>query len=138
MGLPGNHPHGMEFMDSTFFRHCATLMAGIMVASSAGPLWGKDLTMTRTQAAALARLALQGIQKEYPNKPADVLNSGKDIRPTRAIHPAFFGSFDWHSCVHSHWMLVRLLRQFPDLPESKQIRAVLRDHLSAQNLKTEA
>lgn len=94
--------------------------------------------MTRTQAAALARQALAAIQREYPNKPADVLNAARDVRPTRAVHPAFFGSFDWHSAVHGHWMLVRLLRLVPDLPESQQIRNVLRDHLSAKNLKAEA
>jgi hypothetical protein len=97
-----------------------------------------DLKMTREQASAFARLALKGLQKEYPNKPADVLNSGKDVRPTREAHPAFYGCFDWHSSVHGHWLLVRLLRLFPDLPEAKQARAVLREHLTAKNLKAEA
>ena len=54
------------------------------------------------------------------------------------MHPAFFGSFDWHSSVHGHWMLVRLLRLFPDLPEKREIRAVLAEHLTAKNLKIEA
>jgi hypothetical protein len=60
------------------------------------------------------------------------------VKSPRAVHPAFYGSFDWHSSVHGHWMLVRLLRQFPDLPEAKQIRATLAAHLTAANLKTEA
>jgi hypothetical protein len=54
------------------------------------------------------------------------------------LHPAFYGCFDWHSSVHGHWMLVRLLRQFPDLPEKKEIRAVLAEHLTAKNLQAEA
>src|SRR5262249_32961797 len=54
------------------------------------------------------------------------------------MHPAFYGSFDWHSSVHGHWMLVRLLRLYPDLPERKQIRAVLAGHLTAKDLQTEA
>jgi hypothetical protein len=54
------------------------------------------------------------------------------------MHPAFYGSFDWHSAVHGHWMLVRLLRLFPDLPESRQIRSALNENLSAANLKAEA
>jgi hypothetical protein len=92
----------------------------------------------REQASLFARLAIKGIQKEYPNKPADVLNSDRDVKNPRSIHPAFYGSFDWHSSVHGHWMLVRLLRLFPDLPEKKQIRAVLAEHLTAKNLQVEA
>ncbi len=55
-----------------------------------------------------------------------------------ALHPAFYGSYDWHSSVHGHWMLVRLLRLFPDLKEAPEIRAVLGAHLTAENLKVEA
>ena len=77
------------------------------------------LKLSRQQASSFARLALMGIQKEYPNKPEHVLNSETDIQGPRALHPAFYGSFDWHSSVHSHWMLVRLLRLFPDLPENR-------------------
>jgi hypothetical protein len=95
-------------------------------------------TMTPEQASVFARLALKGIQKEYPNKPGDVLNSDKDVRSPRAVHPAFYGCFDWHSAVHGHWLLVRLLRRFPDLPEQKQMRAVLAEHLTAKNLQAEA
>jgi hypothetical protein len=94
--------------------------------------------MTREQASLFARLALKGIQKEYPNKPADVLNSEKDVKGPRAMHPAFYGCFDWHSSVHGHWMLVRLLRRFPDLSEAKQIRAALAENLTAANLRIEA
>ena len=67
-----------------------------------------------------------------------MLNGGADLRGPRALHPAFYGSFDWHSSVHGHWMLVRLLRRFPDLPERQQIRAVLGRHLTADNLQAEA
>jgi hypothetical protein len=94
--------------------------------------------LTEKQASAFARLALKGIQKEYPNKPGDVLDGEKDVRSPRAVHPAFYGSFDWHSSVHGHWMLVRLLRVFPELPEKQRILAVLGEHLSAKNLQAEA
>ena len=60
------------------------------------------------------------------------------MKGPKALHPAFYGCFDWHSSVHGHWMLVRLLRLFPDLPEAKEIRAVLGEHLTAENLKAEA
>lgn len=93
--------------------------------------------MDQKQASAFARLALKGIRKEYPNKPAEVLSGDSDVRPPREIHPAFYGSYDWHSSVHGHWMLVCLLRMFPDLPEAKEIRAALRENLSAKNLQTE-
>jgi hypothetical protein len=94
--------------------------------------------MTQEQASAFAKLALKGVQKQYPNKPADVLNSDKELKAPREVHPAFYGCFDWHSSVHGHWMLVRLLRLFPGLPERKQIRAALAENLTAKNLKAEA
>jgi hypothetical protein len=102
------------------------------------PASGEVMKMNQEQASAFARLALKGLQKEYPNKPADVLNSAADVQVPRALHPAFYGSFDWHSAVHGHWMLVRLLRLFPELPERKQVRAVLAEHLTAKNLQAEA
>ena len=78
------------------------------------------LKMNLKQASLFARLALAGIEKEYPNKPDHVMNGHSDIKGPRALHPAFYGSFDWHSSVHGHWMLVRLLRWLPDLPERKR------------------
>jgi len=62
------------------------------------------------QAEKFARLALAGIDREYPNKPGEVLRGPQDLQSPRTMHPAFFGCFDWHSSVHGHWMLVRLLR----------------------------
>jgi hypothetical protein len=94
--------------------------------------------MTPKQASAFARLALNGLRKEYPNKPGDVLNLADDVKSPRAVHPAFYGCFDWHSSVHGHWMLVRLLRLFPDLPEAKEIRAALAENLTTKNLQIEA
>ncbi len=95
-------------------------------------------SLTREQALAFARLALKGICKEYPNKPEHVLAGPADVKAPRSLHPAFYGSYDWHSSVHGHWMLVRLLRTYPDLPESKEIRSVLSQHFTAQDLKAEA
>ena len=114
--------------------NAAIVLATLVALSPAG----EASEMRLEQASSFARLALQGVVKEYPNKPGDVLNDAKDARPPQALHPAFYGSFDWHSSVHGHWMLVRLLRQFPDLPEKKQVRAVLAEHLTAANLRTEA
>jgi hypothetical protein len=94
--------------------------------------------LSQEQASAFARLALKGIRKEYPNKPEHVLNGAADLRSPRALHPAFYGSYDWHSSVHGHWMLVRLLHVFPELPEKQPIRAALAEHLTAANLRAEA
>lgn len=98
----------------------------------------ETLTMNQEQASSFARLALKGIRKEFPNKPGDVLNGEQDIQGPRKLHPAFYGCFDWHSSVHGHWMLVRLLRRFPDLPEKKEIRQALAANLTAENLQVEA
>ena len=95
-------------------------------------------SLTKEQASAFAKLALKGARKEYPYKPGVVLDGPADVKEPRKFHPAFHGCFDWHSAVHGHWLLVRVLRQFPDLPEAKEIRAVLTDHLTAENLKAEA
>ena len=97
-----------------------------------------SMTLNQKQASAFARLALKGLQKEYPNKPGHVMNDAADVKSPKALYPAFYGCFDWHSSVHGHWMLVRLLRSFPDLPEKEQIRAVLAEHLTAKNLQAEA
>jgi hypothetical protein len=94
--------------------------------------------LTREQASNFARLALKGLGREYPNKPEHVMAGPADVKGPRALHPAFFGSYDWHSSVHGHWMLARLLRLFPDLPEAVQIRGVLAEHLTAENLAEEA
>lgn len=70
----------------------------------------------------LARLALGHVGREYPHGLAHVLEEPEEIRPS-SLHPAFYGSYDWHSCVHGWWSLTRLLRLFPDLPSGEEIRA---------------
>ena len=90
------------------------------------------------QAEKFARLALAGIDREYPNKPGEVLRGPQDLQSPRTMHPVFFGCFDWHSSVHGHWMLVRLLRLHPDLGSGAEIRSRLAAHLSATNLAVEA
>jgi hypothetical protein len=94
--------------------------------------------LTREHASSFARLALKALGKEYPNKPEHVMAAAADVKTPRALHPAFYGAYDWHSCVHGHWMLARLMRLFPDLPEAAQIRTVLAEHLTAENLQAEA
>jgi hypothetical protein len=85
-----------------------------------------------------AKLALQCVHKEYPNKISHVLNSDADVAPPCKLTPAFCGCYDWHSSVHGHWLLVRLLRTFPDASFAKAARDALKESLTAENLKAEA
>ena len=85
-----------------------------------------------------AKLALACVHKEYPNKIAHVLNSDADVAPPRKLTPAFCGCYDWHSSVHGLWLLVRLVRTFPDAPFAGAARDALKQSLSAENLKQEA
>lgn len=80
---------------------------------------------------AFARIALANVRQEYPNKLDHVMNDASEVLSPRALHPVFYGSFDWHSCVHMHWLLVRLRRCFPTLPEAHDIRSTLDSHLTA-------
>src|SRR5450759_1783226 len=66
------------------------------------------VTISNEQGSHFAGLALAGISREYPNKLDHVINGPADLLSPRALHPAFYGCFDWHSSVHGHWMLVRL------------------------------
>ena len=69
----------------------------------------------------MARIALSHVAKEYPHKLDHVLASDEDAQTPRALHPIFFGSFDWHSCVHGWWTLLTLRRLFPNIEEAGAI-----------------
>jgi hypothetical protein len=88
-------------------------------------------------AASFARLALAHVEREYPNKLDHVLNGPDGIRGPRALHPIFFGSFDWHSCVHGYWMLATLLRLHPRSAQSAEIRALFDRNLTEENVAAE-
>lgn len=79
--------------------------------------------LTQSLAEQCAAIALGHIRQEYPNRLDQTLEGPQDLLAPSTLHPIFFGSYDWHSCVHSHWMLARLLRRFPDLPQARPIRA---------------
>jgi DUF2891 family protein len=85
-----------------------------------------------------ANLALACVHKEYPNKISHNLNSDADVAPPRKLTPAFYGCYDWHSSVHGHWLLVRLVRTFPDAPFVQSAREALRQSLTAENIAQEA
>ena len=94
-------------------------------------------TLLTAQASTFARLGLANVRREYPHLLQHQLNGPEDVRSPRALHPAFYGSYDWHSCVHQHCMLARLARLFPELPERTEIDRTLREHLTAENIAAE-
>ena len=85
-----------------------------------------------------ARLALDCVNKEYPNKIAHAMNSDSDVKPPRELTPAFYGCYDWHSAVHGHWLLVRAARLFPNESFAGEARAALGRSLTAQHMAQEA
>ena len=89
-------------------------------------------TLTAELATRFAGIALGHLTREYPHKQFDhILTGPEDVRSPRELHPIFFGSFDWHSCVHGHWLLARLYRRFPQLSHAAAIRALLDGQLTA-------
>lgn len=88
-------------------------------------------------AAAFARVALSNVARELPHKIDHVLLAPGEPLSPRGLHPAFYGSFDWHSAVHMHWVLARLWKAHPELPMRAQIAARLEAHLSGQAIEAE-
>lgn len=88
-------------------------------------------------AAQLSRIPMGCLQQEYPNKLNQVLGKETDLQSPRNLHPSFYGCFDWHSSVHGHWMLVKLLKLFPDLEDRDKIISTIDQNLSKENLEEE-
>lgn len=84
-----------------------------------------------------ARMALQCVHKEYPNKISHVMNSDADAATPRQLHPAFYGCFDWHSSVHGHWLLARILNTDPETPYREAIVAALGHSFIPDNIAGE-
>lgn len=94
--------------------------------------------LTAKGASLLASLPLKCLDTEYPNKTSHTSASDSDhVMTPRQMHPAFFGCFDWHSCVHGHWMLIKLLKQFPELKEAPAIRSAINKTITAENIAVE-
>lgn len=91
--------------------------------------------LTAELATAFARVALANVEREYPRKVDHLLTGPAPWVEPRAYHPAFYGSFDWHSAVHMHWLLARVLRLYPEL--ESQVAGVLDAHLNADSIARE-
>src|SRR5467141_2708434 len=85
-----------------------------------------------------ANLALACVHKQYPNKISHSLNSDADVAPPQKLTPAFYGCYDWHSSVHGPWLLVRLIRTFPEATFTASAREVLRPSLTGENIAQES
>ena len=91
-----------------------------------------ESTMSR-----FADLALECVHQEYPNKISHVLSGDQDVGPPRELTPVFYGCFDWHSSVHGHWLLTRLLHLYPDSEYAATIETALNVSFKAENVEVE-
>lgn len=90
--------------------------------------------MTEGQAAAFAAVALANVARAYPRHVSHLLTRRAEALDQKALHPAFYGSYDWHSAVHMHWLLARILRLHP---RKKKIATRLARHLTARAMRAE-
>ncbi|MDG1572673.1 DUF2891 domain-containing protein [Robiginitalea sp. M366] len=116
---------------------CGQEQSGAADQDSSLPVAVDPIAFTLEQAQILSELPLACVGQEYPNKLGQTLGSAEDLGEPTALHPAFYGCFDWHSAVHGHWSLVRLLKTFPDMEKAAQARELLARHLSEDNIARE-
>lgn len=95
------------------------------------------MELNRDIAAQFMTLTLGHLTREYPHKLDHVLNDLGDALPPSSLHPIFFGSFDWHSCVHGYWQVLRLARIFPDLAPAAKVRALAQKMFTPANIAAE-
>ncbi len=114
---------------------CLSLFATFRATAAASGDFAAS--MDPNAAARFAGLALKCLHDEYPSHISVTMDRDSDARPPRELTPAFYGCFDWHSDVHGHWLLVRLLRLLPDAPFAAQARAELKRSFTAENIAGE-
>ncbi|MEZ5680492.1 MAG: DUF2891 domain-containing protein [Erythrobacter sp.] len=95
------------------------------------------MELTEDIARNFARIALGHVARPYPYKDDHVFDGDHDVRPPREAHPVFFGSFDWHSCVHGWWTLLTLRRLYPDMPEAAEIDELAESTFTEEKLAVE-
>ena len=84
-------------------------------------------TFTLAEANKLIELPLHCVGTKYPYKPGETLESKADLVEPIAVHPIFYGCFDWHSAVHGYWSMVTLLKQFPEMEKAEEVRKLLKE-----------
>jgi hypothetical protein len=93
--------------------------------------------LTAETANRFATIALGHATRKYPHKLDQVLEGPEDLLAPSVLHPIFFGSFDWHSCVHGYWLLMRTLRLYPEMDVAPRVRALLDEMLTPENVSGE-
>ena len=120
----------------------AAVIRAVVLITAVSPSFVRaaDLPATLDSASAsrFAALALKCLHQEYPNKISHTMTSDADARAPRELTPAFFGCYDWHSAVHGHWLLVRLVRLYPDAAFARTAREELARSFTPQNIAAEA
>lgn len=115
------------------------LLLNLFFVVTFSPLFSQNKPgLTDEIALKLSALPLNCIDQEYPNKPGHTYGSADEtgLSP-KALHPVFYGCFDWHSSVHAHWMLVRLLKIKPDIANKDEIIAKLNNSFNKQAVEIE-
>lgn len=85
----------------------------------------------------LLELPLDCVGTEYPNKLQQTLGGEEDLKSPMALHPIFYGCFDWHSSVHGYWTMVSLLQNFPEMDKSEDLKQFLRNRITSENVRVE-
>ncbi len=106
--------------------------------NSSNEAHARPMQLSLDQSNQLANLPLNCVQKKYPFMIFNVLNSIEDVKEPQLLYPAFYGCFDWHSAVHGHWSLVKLLKEYPNIEKADLIETILRANISAENIQAEA
>ena len=112
-------------------------LAGFLIAALAAVPARAESGLDRAAASRFAALALHCVHLEYPNKISHVLAADADVRPPRELTPVFYGCFDWHSSVHGHWLLARLIRLHPEAEFAAPARAALGMSFTSANVEKE-
>jgi hypothetical protein len=115
----------------------ATITALTVAIGTSASAQQATTRLDASTAGRFAALALACVQKEYPNKISHVLNSAEDVKAPHELTPAFYGCYDWHSSVHGHWLLARLVREFPNAPFANDAVAALKANITPAHIEGE-
>jgi hypothetical protein len=120
-----------------FILSLGVFLLGFQTISSQVQLDMKIPELSLEQANRLSKLPIKCMNTEYPNRLGQTLGGTEDLRSPKSLHPAFYGCFDWHSSVHGHWSLVSLLKQYPTIENSDDIKKNLLQNISKENIAIE-
>ncbi|WP_417438734.1 DUF2891 domain-containing protein [Idiomarina sp.] len=115
----------------------ALLMSVSLFTQAADTGHTSSHSLTLSEANKLVELPLHCVETPYPYKTGVILGSADDLKEPSVIHPIFYGCFDWHSAAHGYWSMMTLLRQFPNLEQADEVKAILKGNLTAEKVARE-